>query len=39
MEYAELLRFLEELNRSLESLTALQEEKRAAAQDLDALNV
>ena len=38
MEYTELLRFLEELNRSLESLTALQEEKRAAAQDLDALN-
>lgn len=38
MEYTELLRFLGELNRSLESLTALQEEKRAAVQDLDALN-
>ena len=38
MGYPELLRFLEELDGALTSLTALQDEKRAAAQDLDGLN-
>lgn len=38
MGYDDLLRFLRELDGSLEKLTTLQEEKRAAVQDVDSLN-